>query len=82
MITIALFKEFGYDNYSGETNKMRYVHSIKTMPREIGIKEREFNYIKIEIVPFIIKLEETVPIDMDKFKSKKNVALVSEALFN
>ena len=36
---------------SSETNKLRYVHSIGGMPRDITIEEREINYIKIKIVP-------------------------------
>ena len=66
MITIAVPKEHGGKGFittvevipirkcSSETNKMRYVHSIRDTPRDIIIEEREVNYIKIKIVPFII----------------------------
>ena len=65
MITIALFKELGSYGIvtttevsyvrrgSGESNKLRYTHSIRGTPRDIAVKER--NNVKIEIVPFIIK---------------------------
>ena len=43
------------------------------------IKKREINNIKIKIVPFM--LVKTVPLEMDKFKSK-NGASEELALFN
>ena len=33
--------------------------------------EKETDYITIKIVPFIINLVETVPLDIHKFKSKQ-----------
>ena len=50
---------------------------------DIAIQKREIDKIKIKIVPFIINLVETVPLDIHRFKSKKKGALVSEefALF-
>ena len=89
MITVALSKELGCKGFvttvkvtyaricSSETNKLRYVHSIGGTSRDIAVEEREINYIKIKIVPFIINLVETVPLDIDKFKSQ-NGASVSE----
>ena len=65
MITIARPKEFGGKVFittaevtsvgrcSSETNKLRYVHSLRGTPRDITFEGREINYIKI--VPFIIK---------------------------
>ena len=38
---------------SSETNKLRFVHSIGGSSRDIAVEEREINYIKIKIVPFI-----------------------------
>ena len=41
--------EVGYvRRCSSETNKLIYVHSIRGTPRDIAIKEREINYIKIK----------------------------------
>ena len=67
MITIALPLELGGKGLittveviyvrrcSRETNKLRYVHSIRGTPRDIAIEEQEINqYIKIKIVLFII----------------------------
>ena len=48
--------------HSSETNKLRYmyeyVHSIGGTPRDVAIKEREIDYIEIEIVPIIINFSE------------------------
>ena len=87
MITIALFKELsGYgfvtvevtnvSRCSSETNKLRYIHSIRGTPRDIAINEREINNIKI--VPFSSILTETVPLDMDQFKSKHGASISEE----
>ena len=66
MITVALFKELDCKGFvttvevtyarrcSSETNKLRYVHSIGGTSSHIAVEEREINYIKIKIVPFII----------------------------
>ena len=95
MITISLPKELGGKGFittaeviyvrrcSSETNKLRYIHSIRGTPRDITIEEQEINYIKFTIVPFIINFSGNCTIRFDKFKSKK-VASVSEelALFN
>ena len=54
--------------YYSETNKLRYVHSIRGMPRDITIEEREINYIKIKIAPCIINLSGNLPLATDKFK--------------
>ena len=68
MITVALPKELGCKGFVttvevvyarrcfSETNKLRYVHSIGGMSRDIAVEERKINYmyIKIKIVPFII----------------------------
>ena len=66
MITVALSTELGCKGFittvevayarrfSSETNKLRYVHSIGGTSRDNAIEEREINYIKIKIVPFII----------------------------
>ena len=75
MILIALPKELGGKGFittveviyvrrcSSETNKLRYVHSIlRSTPRDITIEEREINYIKIKIVPFIINFNENCTI--------------------
>ena len=91
MITIALPKELGGKGFittaevtyvrrcSSETNKLRYVHSIRDKPRDITIEEQEINYIKIKIVPFI----SNCTIDIDKFKSKIGASVLEElALFN
>ena len=63
--TIALPKELGGWGFvmtievayvrkcSSDTNKLRYVHSIGNMPRDIAIKEGEISYIKINIFQFI-----------------------------
>ena len=60
MITIALPKELGGKGFitivevtyvrtcSSETNKLRYVHSIRGTPRDITIEKWEINYIKIK----------------------------------
>ena len=66
MITVILPKELGCKGFvttvevtyarrcSSEMNKLRYVHSIGGTSRDIAVEEREMNYIKIKIVPFII----------------------------
>ena len=66
MITIGLLKELGSQGFvpkievayvrrcSSDTNKLRYVNAIWCTPRDISIKKREINNIKIKIVPFII----------------------------
>ena len=66
MIAITLPKKLGGKGFittvevtyirkcSSETNKLRFVHSIRYTPRDITIEEWEINYIKIKIVPFII----------------------------
>ena len=68
MMTISLFKELSSQGFvttieitnvrrcSSETNKLRYVHSIRGSPRNNAIKEQEINDIKIEIVLFIIEV--------------------------
>ena len=60
MITVALPKELGCKGFvttveviyarkcSSETNK------LGSTSRDIAVEEREINYIKIKIVPFII----------------------------
>ena len=60
--------------WCSEANKFRYVHSIRGTPRDIAIKERDINYIKIEI----ILLVDTIPLDMDKFKSKTSASVSEE----
>ena len=64
MITIALLKELGSQDFdptievayvgrwSSETNKLGYVNAIWCMSKDVSIKKREINNIKI--VPFII----------------------------
>ena len=93
MNTIALHKELGRRGFvttaevtyarrcSSETIKLRYGHSIGVTSRDIVVEERLINYIKIKIVPFIIILVETVPLDIDNFKSKDG-ASVSEKYSN
>ena len=50
---------------------------------DIAIQKREFDYIKIKIVPFIIKFGGNVPFDMHRFKSKKGASVSEEfALLN
>ena len=39
---------------SGKANKLRYIYTIRGTLRDIAIKEREINNIKIKIIPFII----------------------------
>ena len=51
----------------------------KRASRDIAIKEREINNIKIKIIPFIIYFCRNYIIMNDKFKSKK-AASVSESL--
>ena len=57
MIKIELPKELGDKGFittvevtyvrrcSSETNKLRYIHSIRGTPKAITIEEREINYI-------------------------------------
>ena len=57
MMTIVLLKELGGKGFittvevisirkcSSETNKLRYVHSIRGTQRDITIEEREINYL-------------------------------------
>ena len=66
IIPIALLKKFGSYEFtmiievsnmricSGKANKLRYIYTIRGTLRDIAIKEREINNIKIEIFPFII----------------------------
>ena len=67
LFMITMPKEFGGKGFittvevnyvrscSRETNKLRYVHSIRGTPRDVrDIEERKINYIKIKIVTFII----------------------------
>ena len=66
MITIALLKELGSWGFvptievayvrrcSSETNKPRYVNAIWCTSRDVSIKKREINNIKI--VQFIINI--------------------------
>ena len=66
MIPIALLKKFGSSEFdtiievsnmrrcSGKANKLRYIYTIRGTLRDIAIKEREINNIKIKIIPFII----------------------------
>ena len=66
MITVALPKELGCKGFvttvevtyarrcCSETNKLRYVYSKGGTSRDIAVEEREINYIKIQIVPFIM----------------------------
>ena len=61
MITIALFKEFGGCDFvtttevtnvrrcSSETNKLRYVHSIRVTPGDIAIKDRQVTISKSKL---------------------------------
>ena len=37
-----------------KANKLRYIYTIRGTLRDIAIKEREINNIKIKIIPFII----------------------------
>ena len=93
MITIALLNELGSEGYvptieiayvrrcSSEMNKLRYVNAIWCTSRDVLIKKREINNIKI--VPFIINLVETVLLEMDEFKFKNGASVSEElALFN
>ena len=71
-VPIALLKEFGSSEFvltievinmqrcSGKANKFRYIYTIRGTPRDIAIKERKINNIKIKIIPFIIYFLETV----------------------
>ena len=62
MIPIALLKEFGVrtieitnmQKCSGKGNKLINVYTIRETLRDIAIKKREINNIKIIINPFII----------------------------
>ena len=66
MIPIALLKKFGSLEFvtiievsnmrrcSGKANKLRYIYTIRGTLRDIAIKEREINNIKIKIIQFII----------------------------
>ena len=89
MITIALFKELVGEGFvtaievtnmricCSETNMLRYVHSIRGTPRDLAVKEREINYIKIEIVTFIINVSGncTIRYDYIQIKKKKKTVL-------
>ena len=87
MITVALHKELGCKDFvptvevtysrrcSSETNKLRYVHTIGGTSRHIAVEKRDINYIKIKIVPFIKILVQTIPLYIDKFKSKNGVSI-------
>ena len=63
---------------SGKANKLRYIYIIRDTLRDIAIKERKINNIKIKIIPFIIYFCRKKLYHYE-FKSKK-VASVSEAL--
>ena len=66
MKPIALLKKFGSKEfvtiievsnmrrYSGKANMLRYIYTIRGTLRDIAIKERKINNIKIKIIPFII----------------------------
>ena len=66
MIPIALLKKFGSKEFvtifevsnirrcTGKANKFKYIYTIRGTSRDIAIKERKINDIKIEIIPFII----------------------------
>ena len=60
-----MFADLKGPRCSGETNKLRYVHAIRGMLRDITIEEREINYIKNKIVPFIINFSGDWPLDID-----------------
>ena len=65
MITITLPTETGSYGFvttievsnvrrcSSESHKLRYVHSIRGTPRDITVKERKIDNVKIEIVPLL-----------------------------
>ena len=62
-ITIAMPKKFGSKGFITvvkvtknwrSSNKLRYVYPIWGTPGDIAIQNREVDYIKIKIVPFII----------------------------
>ena len=62
MIPIALLKKFGSKEcitiievsnmrrWSGKANKLRYIYTIRRTSRDIAIKERKINNIKIKII--------------------------------
>ena len=66
MIPIALLKKFDSKEFvtiievsnmrrcSGKANKLRYIYTIRGTTRDIAIKERIINNIKMKIIPFII----------------------------
>ena len=72
IIPIALLKKFDSQTFfmifevsnmkkgCGKANKLRYIYTIRGTSRDIAIKERKINNIKIKIIPFIIFLAETV----------------------
>ena len=72
MIPIALLKKFVSQEFvtiievsnmricSGKANKLIYIYTIKRTSRDIAIKERKINNIKIKIIPFIIYFVETI----------------------
>ena len=63
---------------SGKANKLSFTNTIRGTSKDIAIKEREIDYIKIKIIPFIIYFfVKTLPLLIDKCKSK-NAASVSE----
>ena len=88
MITIALFKElcsYGFITTtevsnvrrgSGESNKLKYIHSIRGTPRDIAIKERKTDNVKIEIVPFIINFSGNCTINNNN--NNNNISLFQE----
>ena len=71
MIPIALLKKIGSLEFvtiievsnmrrcSGKANKLRYIYTIRGTSRDIAIKERKINNIKI-IILFIIFFVETI----------------------
>ena len=66
MIPISLLKKFGSKEFvtivevsnlrrcSGKANKLRYIYTIRGALRDIAIKERKINNIKIKIIPLNI----------------------------
>ena len=66
MIPLALLKKFSSYEFvtisgisdmrrcSGKANKLRCIHTIRGTLRDIAIKERKINNIKIKTIPFII----------------------------
>ena len=52
---------------SGKVNKLRYIYTIRGTSRDIAIKERKINNIKIKIIPFIIFFVETISYHTDMY---------------